>query len=279
MDWEREDGAWGYMEILNEYVRDPPALRSVVRGHDSEHADDADMYGDSDWELIKVAGVTYMRIGEGDWTTYAMSPDEEIDPPDLGIFELWLRGDRGRLVGTETVDGMRARRYHLDKGDLDYLQEDMEELLSAEFDVWVSTEYDVVIKALMTMVGIDEGMQSSAKLELTAIDINKPIAILAPELDEAPPKFEVPAAHEELPMMPEARISMILVNSVWYEVDATLEEVASFFRSELPEHGWTEVRSLDDSRMHYEKDGMQARITIVELDDGTCNITVHIDAD
>lgn len=197
------DGSGGeYRHTLAlEFVRQPQA--SHTRDCDQEPSSATH----SCYEVLRAGGFTYSRTDEDDWTkeetdTSIPGPADLLHATDTATLEenlgdlnviLALRPEApllslaGDYVGAETVNGVPCRHFRYDKARLAqawgvgaYFEGDT--LSSAQADIWVSVERNIVIRVTLQMAAPGEGGNAkSLKVESNVLDVNRPLQIQVPQ--------------------------------------------------------------------------------------------------
>ncbi len=256
MSWEEEDGEKGDIEMLVEFVREPPAQRMVMTGLGDEEEEAGEI------EIITIGDTSYMRFGD-EWM--AMSAQEE-SIADLG--EIWSAGDflgggRGKYVGRETVNGVATKHYRYEKGAF-RLDTELSSIKEGHADVWLSTKYDVYVRVILHMEGEDEdGNEVAFDMESNLTDINEPITIKPPE------RVEKPGLPEDIPLIDGATEVSAIGGMVTFEVKKSMEDVVEFYEEEMKANGWEMDEPVIPGMLDFSKDGRTAGFMIVEEEDLT----------
>lgn len=238
------------------YVRQPPAMHWRMRGREGPDAEE-----ESWMEMIWVDGATYMNFGEG-WM--AMTSQDEMENPWTHSPDDYISGDSQR-VGTETVNGYRCVHYRA---------RDTEALLGigqvTEADYWVSTEHDVVVRSIVKWAATDgEGRSGQYDLQWDITEINEPISIVAPE------GVAKPGLPEDVPLMAGATNLSSMMGITTFDIDATAEEVTTFYMEALADNGWTHEDSAIATMHSFSKDGRSLTLMIDDEETPT-SVTIMI---
>ncbi len=240
-DWS-EDGQSGSTEVLVEYVADPYVERVVITR-------DGQPLGQ---ELIRQGDVTYMLTPEG-WratkSAAALFPPES--DPRLGMLP-YVAGATAEFVGEEEVDGLKVKHYRYAQDELffgDYYTQTAQALA----DVWVATEHDVYVKAILQWEGNTPDMgDGQFALESRVTDINHPIVITPPE-GVSPPQIP-----DDVVMMRDASEIALVEDIVYYQTRSAPSEVADYYKAMMPMRGWTlEFDSRDEQDKQAPPQGLQ----------------------
>ena len=273
MVWEGAGQGIPEMDILQEFVREPPASRSVTTFQNADGSTGS-------METVQIEDTVYARVGD-DW--FASKQEDSEDEADQ--YMSWANPDDFmssgdcRFVGKEKVGELDTKRYTCGEELLTRSQATMPEALRStialgQVDTWVSTKHEVAIKTLVHWEGEDaEGSEVTYTFESTVYDINEPISIEPPEGTEAP---DVP---DDIPMIDGAtnlQISgqppMVIIS---FEVALPASEVVAFYNDEMPKQGWTGQAGLIPGMLNFEKDGRTAMI-ITDEEGGTSTATIMI---
>jgi predicted small secreted protein len=247
MRWQAETDEGteeGEMRWEIAYVREPAAMHWIMSGSEGPGADD-----ETYMEMIQVEGTSYVNYDGDEWM--AITSDEDLgdvwshSPDDL------VDSDSQR-VGTETVNGYRCVHYrstdtaaYFGMGQL------------TEADYWVSTEHDVVVRGVVGWLVDDvDGESGEWHMEWNITDINEPITIVAPE------GVAKPGLPEDVPLMPGASNVSSMMGMTNFEVEATADEVTTFYMEALEDNGWTHGDSPIPSMHSFSKDGRELTLMI-----------------
>lgn len=247
-----------------EYTADPEAIHMRLEGVNL--VDEQKEFTTEIW-----------RIGN---TTYIMAPVENETPQCISISseeqdriseDMFNPGNLGRVegaryVGTETVNGIRAKHYKYDEKAATFLG-----AAKAAGDLWVAVDGDYVIKETVTWEGSAGmfGVSAEAKGEGTwtweILEVNPRLTINPPENCES--------AAGDLPILPNATDKAQFGDMVSYKTATPLRDVAQFYQNELPGAGWQaegEAQITDQFGMlGFTKDGQNLQIMLSPEGDKT----------
>lgn len=183
-----------------------------------------------------------------------------IDPADLLIESEY------QYAGKESVNGIPCRHYHSSTPASILQVYSHGELLEAQADAWIADSPDLpnfVTRYSGTWkVRDEEGVEHTYSYTFDVYDINTPITIEPPE-----GAAEIP---EDIPIYEDAAELFIAEGMISYVSNAPLEEIATFYRDNMPANGWTSVSesTYGDSIMQlWSKDGRNATIMISAEDE------------
>jgi hypothetical protein len=156
------------------------------------------------------------------------------------------------------VNGTSANQYALDQSTLK-VAPGLGAVSKVEADVWVSPEFDVVVRyvAHYRAENLASGGGQEGTLDLTfdLMDINEPITITAPEGVK-------PAVAEDIPIVEEAGDLNALRGMIAYNSTRSVEQVTAFYEAQMPAKGWARSEGVIPDSMDFRKDGRTAQITI-----------------
>ena len=246
------------MAFAEEFVKDPPAKRTVITGF-------GDMFGGTPTpgqdsgsiESIEVGGKQYSKMGDICTQVTAESGPQAnamMDPNSI------IGGVRGaQRVGNETVNGVPTAHYKLDVSGLETLG-----YLNGDGDVWVAEPGNYVVKYTFQATGSDKFFGSSTDSEGTikwtyeVADVNQPINIQAPE--------NCGGAAEDIPMMADAQDQAAFGGTTTYSSPSKFEDVVAFYEKEMKANGWAEneggMSTEGVSMKNYTKDGRTVQVMI-----------------
>ena len=261
MTWVEKNGESGSMEMLTEFVREPAAQRTLMKG-----TGDAEEW---QMETIQIGDTTYINM-DGTWMAM-QSTDQEVSE----IGEVWgpedfLWGSKGKYLGKEKVNGLDTKHYHYEASDFNSGVQ-LSDIKEAEADVWVSTKYDVYVKVVMRMVGVNpDGVESAFTIESHLTDINAPITI------EAPEGVAKPGMPEDIPMMDGATDITSLDTFTNFTVSASEDDVISFYKTKMVAQGWNMEESMIPTMMNFTKGDRS--VTIMIAGEGeTTSVTIMLE--
>ncbi len=260
MSWDEQGGESGSMEMLTEFVREPAAQRVVMKV-----AGDAE-----DWEMetIEIGDTTYIKMDE-EWMAMQSTGQEASESGELWAPEDFLWESKGKYMGQEKVNGLTAKHYRYETSDFS-VGATLSQVKEAEADVWVSTKYDVYIKVVMRIVGVDtDGVEGTFTTESNLTDINAPITI------EAPEGVAKPDMPEDIPMMDGATDVTSFDTITSFSVAASEDQVVEFYKTQMAAQGWKMEESIIPTMMDFTKGDRRATIMIAE-EGGVTSVTIML---
>jgi hypothetical protein len=248
------------LAFTEEFVKDPPAKRTVITGLGAMFGGDTGTptpEQSSGIESIEVGGKQYSKMGDiCSQITAESGPQANtmMDPNSI------IGGVRGaQRVGNETINGVPTVHYKLDVSSLQTLG-----YLNGNGDVWVAEPGNYVVKYTYQATGSDKLLGGSSDSEGTikwdyeVSDVNQPITIQAPE--------NCGGAAEDIPMMTDAQDQAAFGGMSTYSTPSKFEDVMAFYEKEMKANGWTEAEggmsAEGVSMKSYTKDGRTVQVMI-----------------
>jgi hypothetical protein len=139
--------------------------------------------------------------------------------------------------GRDDVDGQAAVLYVCEQGVFGAysgIWGATGKLVSGSVQTWVSDEYDVPLRSISEWIGEDDDkVRHEYYSEASITDINEPIKI------EAPEGVDLPGLPEDVPLYPDASITLAMAGMVGFDVEAEMADVIAFYREQMVASGWT----------------------------------------
>ena len=264
-----EEGSAEEVAVLLEATRDPAAQRYVMQ------------FGDESMEFIRIEQTQWMRFGD-QWMQSTSSDDDDLD--EFGDFfidpeDMFARTDKDAFkdMGTETVNGMKTRRYQLKDPawdvDWGFGATDIKEMT---VDMWIVEEKDLpkfAARYEMAITGtFEEEGEGTLSLIWNIYDVNAPITIDPPE--------DVAGLPAGLELCPDAFDVMTMGGMSFFTCPGTFEDTVTFYSDMLKDGGWQtgdeSFRTEDMLMGSWTKGGATLNVTITVDDDGT-NVMLVLD--
>ncbi len=241
-------------------------------------------------ETRYVDGTMYTRVSDT-WTAIVLSPEDAEDytglllEDDLGLDEM---DDACDDMGKEVINGFDTRHYSCDAVALDELaamagelDDDSAQIKEGTYELWVSEEYGVAIKMIMSMTyeDPDEGT-FTWNYSQTILEIGDDVVIEAPEDVESTYDFSGVVSEEfELPVMDGATEFYTMMGMSGYDVVATADEVSEFYMNAMEADGWTydTTSSAPEYGSYMWTRGTQTTTLMVSEDEGTSSVMLVLD--
>ncbi len=259
-DGQKETGSW---DIQTEYVRQPPAHRTLWTSTGTEQGDT--------FEMIQIGTDTYIRSGS-EWTAMSSS-DQDILGGNQFMTNPFgaIAGEKGKLVRRgESANGVSCDHYAFDESTLGS-PFGMASVTKAKGDTWVSTEFQVVVKYAVHYEGSGlaiggTGGDGTLDIAFDVTDINKPISIQAPEGVKS-------AMPQDIPIIEGATEVTAMAGVVSFKTTKTVEEVVTFYTMQLLAQGWTKDEGETPEIVSFTKGERTAQI-MLSAEDGKTNVTI-----
>lgn len=264
-----EGGATEVLTMEQEETREPAARRIVITSEGGESP----------------GTVEFVQIGDTSWMC---SPDsgciqtqqsaEEASEFGGGIFfqpEDFASSDY-EYVGRDTVNGVRSRHYTLKLTPEMLAAMVQGDVTAVKADIWVADEAGMpnyVTRMTVSWEGTQEdGKKIQGDWTYEIYDVNKPITIEPPEGAAGVP--------EDIPLYPGATDQTIMGNLIMFSSADPVEDVAEFYRNEMPGQGWTEGQESTLGNIvsqEWTKGDRKASLMISPKDEGGCTVMISIE--
>jgi hypothetical protein len=252
-----------------EYVREPAAMHLSMTSNQPEVLMALELMeteGDT-MDMYVIEGSIYMPVF-GSWMQVSLdAPESMLDlsempfnPEDIsfgGVYTMtqWL--EHAEYEGEETYNGLEVVHYSFDETafDLDLLPAGME-VEGASGNLYVTVEGGYLVHMDLTLSGTNLDLSTEAleptlaegSLEYTAdlSSINEPIAVELPE-----EVVEATRLPEDIPLPEDVSqwmaLDMMGMHAFVFGSDSPAADIADFYRTEMPENGWTESQASEDA--------------------------------
>jgi hypothetical protein len=240
--------------ILTEWVRSVPAKHLLYSGM-------GDGQAAFTWEIIQIAEVQYMRMGDA-WIVTTGTQDPPTNPMlSWADPSSWSDDEHCAYKGKETVNGMETKRWHCDGGGFMAGQAASMGLTTVDegaSDSWISTEFEMAVKTVVDWKGKNAAARDvTFHMDKEIKDINQPIEIKAPE------NTELPGLPKDIPMMEGATEVMAMPGIVTFKIAKTPTEVTDFYDAGMRSNGWTKGKEIGvPGMLQFTKDTRTAQIII-----------------
>lgn len=253
----KEATAW--WEMQEEFTREPRARRMIVTSSDLPDEQAAQV---GTFEIITIGDTSYMTgfgAGEAEASCIAFSSDEETPADETLYTPDMLGGISGaRYVGTDSVNGVRAKHYTWKESGISFMG-----MGSAEGEVWVAADGEYVVRYTTqatgegAIFGSDLG-EGTITVEYDLTDVNSSFTI------EPPPNCEAPTT--DIPVMADAQERSSFGNMLTYSSPSPMADVVDFYKREMKDDGWSEAEGgmeMEELAMlNFTKDGRSAQLMI-----------------
>ena len=269
----QEDGKDHTIEWLSAeaYTADPPATHTKF-----ESSDSAQPAQGGTMEFYQIGSKSYM-VSQQDGKPQCTAFTSEDNKPEGSFLNRGAFGSisSGRLVGTETVNGVRAKHYRYDEKSTGVNLFD-----KLNGDVWVAEDGGYVVKDSAQWEGRLFGMLSGSNPNAVGkgswtqevTDINQPFQITPPDGCEN--------AAEGLPTMADATEQSSFGAMTTYKSASKLADVAKFYQTEMPKAGWQEAGDAQVTdgfaSLTFTKDGKKANV-ILTTEESKVNVMITVE--
>ena len=280
----------GQTDIVILYNADPLATSMVFGISGDLYGEDADM---GEISMVQIDNWSYMTMAE--MGCIKMPADESSMMDDLvgDMIGNDIIDELQKLtkVGSETVNGEATTHYTFDEAA--FLDRDggME---TAEGHVYISKENGYMVRMLLDgsgdtsgFTGDSESSEGTIHFEMNLTNVNQPVHIEAPADCEGfgdllPSDADggmVDGSELEYPVLDDAVDMFSMAGMMNYSTEASLNDAALFYQTELPLLDWVEdaamgVTNSDTVTMIYNKDGKM--LTVVISNDPNAGTTVTL---
>lgn len=256
------------MDIEVWEVKEPRASHTI---YTSQKDQEPETY----MEIISIGSETYMKSSDNEeWFAMSSSEPSTSSFGEIGWFTdpKSVMGSEGKYIGKEIIAGLPSKHYrYTGKSVVGSILGTGGVIETAQADVWVSEEYNIVVKYESRWKGTDEdGKQSDWSFSSEVTEVNQPITI------EPPEGVAKPGLPDDVPMMDGATEVNAFAGIVSFKVSASLAEVMDYYKTALPDNGWEEGEGMGVEGMAaYTKDGRSLTLMVSE-EDGSTSVTIMI---
>jgi hypothetical protein len=255
----------GSLEMIIEYVREPPAQRISLSGdYPGLEEMQAQSGGtDASLDIYVVDGKTYMNLF-GTWIQTEAQPDQfDVEDMAFGASDELVQDLKGvKYEGRESVNGIEVNHYSFDENAFQNGDFGGGEIENATGNIYLAVDGNYMVRMDVTMTGTnfemptggDEGPfeEGTFEMSLDLSSINEPIDITVPE--EAVQSSDTP---EDVPLPADASEVTVLEDFIQFSSATSPEELATWYKDEMPANGWTltdESGSDDMVMLQFTKD-------------------------
>jgi len=265
---QTENASWDWQE---EYSSDPQALHWIW------HIVSQDKSQGLDWEAWQVANTTYWQTKQADGKSQctSFSSEDKNNQLSKGLFNPTMLGSvqDAKYVGTDTVNGIRAKHYKYDEKSAALFG-----AAKVSGEIWVAVDGGYVVKETVAWSGGAGlfGSQTSAKgdgkwnWELS--DVNQAVTIQAPE--------GCGGAATDLPVMKDATDKATFGDALTYKTPSKLQDVVAFYQEQMPAAGWNlegEPQISDEfATMEFTKASQKATV-VLSVDQDTTQVMITVE--
>jgi hypothetical protein len=259
---------WDWTE---EYVADPPALHWVWKSTGADAAGSIDAM-----EAWQIGDTMYMQTAgkAGENNCMSFSSEDKNNQLAKGLFSPSALGSLkdAKYVGTETVNGIKAKRYKYDEKSMALIG-----FAKASGEVWVAADGGYVVKDTLQwqggagLFGASGSSQGEGSWTWELSDVNTSISIKPPA--------NCGGATGGLPILPDAKDKAAFGDLTTYTSATKMADAVAFYKKEMVAAGWKidgEPVSTDQmSMLSFKKDAQTAQVTIT-ADQGKTTVMMTI---
>lgn len=215
------------------------------------------------FEFWQIADVTYMAAQDeqGKQECLMMSGGEEPTSPASLLTPNAFGGVSGaKYVGTETVNGVRAKHYKYDEKAAS-----LAGIGRITGDIWIAVDGGYVVRDSANWEGAAAMFATTAKASgkgtwtFDVLDVNKPLKIEPPET--------CTKGNADIPMLPDAVETMRMGPMVTYKTATKLADAVEFYKTAMAKAGWKlegEPEISDEmAALQFVKENARAQITLM----------------
>lgn len=264
-----EGSATETLTMEQEETREPAARRIVITSEGGENPGTV--------ELVQIGNTSWMCSPDGGCIQTQQSGESATGFGEGIVFkpEDFASSDY-QYVGKDTINGVRSRHYTLNLTPEMLAGMVQGTVTAVGADAWVADEAGTpayITRFTVSWEGTQEdGKKIQGDWTYEVYDVNKPITIQPPEGATGVP--------EDIPIYPGATDQAIMGNLIVFSSADQVEDVAEFYRNEMPGLGWTagEESTLGSIVMQeWTKGDRKASLMISPKDEGGCSVMISIE--
>jgi len=271
------------IEFMMEQTTEPPAQHIAINGMGmiEEGMDSIEMY--------QVEGMMYMNMG-GEWMSMPATEDQGFEEGLLSPSDLLDDACGWKSQGKTEINGIEVSHWSASKDDIQECMAAEEEKMVGELtdaggDIYVAVDGNYIVQMDIFYEGkdIDFALQDTeekieegrVEIHYQVADVNQPFTITVPE--EA---LSAGAPPEDIPVPADAQETSSMFGMITFYSPSTPQEVADFYKAEMPNNGWTEVSFNDlggTFMLEYSKDARSASFIIsADEDKGLTSVLITV---
>lgn len=265
-----EGGATETLTMEQEETREPAARRIVITSEGGESP--------GTLELVQIGDTSWMCSPDSGCIQTQQSGEEST--PTFGKGMIWKPEDFAssdyRYVGRDTVNGIRSRHYTLNLTPEMLAGLAKGTVTATKADVWIADEPGMPAYTTRLIISWEGTQEDGKKIQgdwtYEVYDVNKPITIQPPEGAAGVP--------EDIPIYPGATDQAIMGALIMFSSADTVEQVAEFYRTQMPAQGWTAGEESTLGNMitqEWTKGDRKAGLMITSKDEGGCSVMISIE--
>jgi len=258
---KKESGSW---DVVEEIVRQPPAHRVIWTSTEEGKT--------TTLEYIQIDKDLYMNTGSGWMSMTSGETDVFEGNPWLSDPFGMISGNRGKLVQRNVVvNGVPTNHYAFDESTLGATI-GLGAVAKAKGDVWISTEFNLVVKYTAHYEGknlaIGGGEEGVLDIAFDLTDINKPITI-------EPPAGVESAMPKDIPVLDDAAELAAGFGMISYKTAKDEATVTAFYEAQMPANGWTKGESAIPGFLSFTKGERTAQV-MIQREEGKTSVVIMI---
>jgi hypothetical protein len=258
------------LTMEQEETRQPPARRIVLTSEGGENP--------GTMELVQIGNTSWMCSPDGGCIQTQQSGEEST--PTFGEGMIWKPEDFAssdyQYVGRDTVNGVRSRHYTMNLTPEMLAGMVQGTVTATKADVWVADEAGVPAYVTRFTISYEGTQEDGKKIQgdwtYEVYDVNQPITIQPPEGATGVP--------EDIPVYPGATDQAIMGALIMFSSADAVEDVAEFYRTQMPAQGWTAGEESTLGNMvtqEWTKGDRKASLMISPKDEGGCSVMISIE--
>ncbi len=263
-----ESLGWDWQE---EYSSDPQAVHWIW------HIVSQDNSQGVDWEAWQVANTTYWQTKQADGKSQCISfsSDDKNNQLSKGLFNPSMLGSvkDAKYVGTETVNGIKAKHYKYDEKSAALFG-----AAKVSGEIWTAVDGGYVVKETVAwsggagLFGSQPNTKGDGKWNWELSDVNQAVTIQAPE--------GCGGAATDLPVMSDATDKATFGDTLTYKTPSKLGDVVAFYQEQMPAAGWNlegEPQISDEfATMEFTKESQKATV-VLSVDQDTTQVMITVE--
>lgn len=272
------------LDFVTEYTKDPLVQHVVMSGIGFDSSEPGSV------EIYSTADTMYLNMGD-QWMSMPTGEDNQISETILTPDDLLSDTCGWKKEKDTELNGVKVEHYTTTKAQLEAcsavgLLSSIGELSDAGGDLYVAKDGNYVAQMDffyegtgldLNLGGTDEAVQQGRMdIHFEMSDVNQPFTVQIPE--EA---IQAGALPEDIPIPPDAEEVSNMFGMITFLSASTPQQVADFYKAEMPNNGWAEVSTNEMSGMfmlEYSKDGRTANLIIqTDEDAGKTSVLITVE--
>ncbi len=255
--------------LLLEHTSDPLAQHIVMTGTGTDGEP-----SENSIEMYLIEGTMYMKMG-GQWLSVPANEGEALTEGMLAPNDLIESTCGWKKAGKTEINGIKVVHWTINMADMRKCTPTneafaMDEINDAGGDLYVAEDGGYTVQMDLFFEGKDLGLNISdgaepvqegrMEIHYKLTDVNRPLNI------ELPPEAKASGAPPgDIPIPDDAQELNNMMGMTTFLSPGSPQEMADFYKAEMPKNGWTEV-SVDEMNgmfmLEYSKEGQTAKMVI-----------------